>query len=490
MIRIRSLVDSVYFRILSFVSTNAFFYTVVFICIAQALWFAFSFVPWINDEARHYGNIVVYASHLSPFLGKQLPTWDYLGAITHSGSFMFYYLMSWPLRLIRVFTTDTMAQIIGLRCVCIAMFAVSLFIIRKALFEIATLPRSVVNVLLLFFVTIPAFAVVPATINYDDMVFLLFSFAFLLAVRIVKTKHMLALPLLVVISLGLLMCLVKWTSLGLFAPLALYVGYDQYKKFGADVVHKFALSIKKANRLSTGVTGAALIILMGLFIARPVANLVQYHTLEPSCPSIIGIERCKKFPDYVAYAALTAEKPADFKPVDPIKYLAKYWLPKMLDTADNLLERGTATELPTMIELYGLLVLIGTVISLVYLRELWSPRLHKFLFLLVALYLFSLLLDEYDAYMKYGVPAAIRARYLLPISPILLYLVVYACIGLWAKYKKLLLAGAIVILIVSTQGGGIITYLLTSPQNAYWNNSPIESANEWIRGALRPFVRG
>lgn len=478
-----------YRLILAALASNRFFYLVLLLVVSQALWFIFSFQPLINDEMRHFQTTEVYTHHLSPFLGVQRPAWDHLGEIARDGSFIFYWIMSWPLRLLDFFTTNQTAQIIGLRLVCTVFFTGGLILVRRALIIIGGLPRAAINLIILLFILTPAAGLLPATINYDNLVFLLFGGMLLLAVLAIRSPRLRADLLFGLVIIGLLISVVKWTSIALFAPVALFVAYDLIRKSGRQTFGQLAASLKELSVPKATVFCLLLVAALGLFFARPVANYVQYHKFEPPCQVVIGQSRCEEFSDYVSYRQLDQQKPVDFKAQDPVRYFFGFWLPTMADKASNLLERGPASELPVIKALDYALALVAIIIILVGWRFLSKTRLNKFLLFVTIFYTGALLIHSYLAYRAHGAPVAIRARYLLPVLPLIAYLVTVAAVDLWGKYKKTLIATAVLLVLLSTQGGGITTYLLTTPDDVYWQNSSVRWFNHHLRGAVSHLVK-
>lgn len=484
----KKLLDNAYLQIIKVVSSNYFFYVVLLIAALQALWYVFSIQPGINDEGRHFSNIVIYSHHWSPFLGKQNPAWDHLGEIVRDGSFMFYYVMSWPLRLIRLFTENQVHQLIGLRLVCMAVFIGGLALFRKALLEVGKAPKSVLHLVFLFFVITPTVAILPATVNYDNLVFLLFALVLLLSVRVVKSASVSFANIASILIAGLLMTVVKWASIALFAPIILYVCYDLYEKHKLKALPLLLQSARKLPRHQLPLLVAGLVMAAGLFIERPVVNTIKYGNPEPACQSVISAQRCMQFPDYVTYANVEANKPVGFLPEDPVRYFLASWEPKMADTASNLLERGAVSEIPVAVALYDVLALAGIVLVLICLRDFWRSKVHQLLLTVMVLYTAFLVMDEYMSYVKYGVPAAVRARYLIPVLPIFIYFAALSLTYLLGRYKKALLTSVIVLLLLCTQGGSIITFSLTTPENLYWQSSKTEDFNNTLRNIFRPLV--
>ncbi|CAN5413258.1 hypothetical protein BH09PAT4_BH09PAT4_02020 [soil metagenome] len=482
-------VERSYRQVVFVLGSNAFFYGVLVLAVLQALWYTLGFHPWINDEARHLGIIGIYSHHVSPFLGSQNLDWDRYGQIARDGSYMFYWLMSWPLRALQLLTDSSTTQIIGLRIVSMSFFAVGLAVYRKALLEITGLPKSVVQLALLLFVTTPAAALLAGTVNYDNAVFVLFAIILLLAVRVIKSRTVLPKPLSGILALGLFIPLVKWTAFALVLPVIVFVVYDLLRKHGLRLP---SIIIKQASQLSR--PALALIILaltVGgfLFIERPVMNTIRYGNPEASCQAVIGVVRCQQSPDFVSYQLLDSQKTNDFKAYDPARYLFVYWVPTVTDKASNLIERGRDSELPIIKAFdYGIAYIWILVVLLAW-RQISRNRYNQLLLTVLVVYVGLLIVKEYAGYLRYEAPVAIRARYLVPVLPIALYIGGAAIIELYGKYKKSLLFLSIAVLLITTQGGSIVTHLFTAPQSAYWPNSQASAFNDTLKQILSPFVK-
>jgi hypothetical protein len=488
--RLNAILDTLYRKSIRFLASDIFFYVILAIAILQVLWYALSIRTGINDETRHFSNIIIYSHHWTPFLGKQIPAWDHLGEITRDGSFMFYYVMSWPLRFIRLFTQNQTTQIIDLRLICAAFFVGGLVLYRRALLEAAKVSKALVHLAFLFFVLTPTVALLPATVNYDNLVFLLFALILLLAVRAVKSREASFLSLASILIVGLFMSVVKWTSMALFVPIVLYLGYDLYKKYRFNFLPALLRSARGLPRYKVALLIAGLVIVTGLFIERPVMNVLEYGKPDPSCQAVIGPKRCMKFPDYVEYANLDAHKQANFSPINPAEYFFEFWEPRMATTSVDLLEKGKTSELPVIKTVYDFFALIGVALLLVYVRDFIKNKQYRLLLVILAVYALVLILDEYQVYVVHGAPAAIRARYLIPVLPIFIYFAGMSAVSLFGKYRKSLLISVCLVLLLFTQGGSIITFSLTTPEILYWQNSKPRSLNHKLQDFLHPLVLG
>lgn len=476
-------------KLLKITASERFFYFIIALASMQVIWYALSFHPWINDESHHFGFISAYTESIGPFLSVQNTEWDFLGQITRSGSYLFHYVMSWPLRITQLITDSYMAQVVVLRLICAVMFIVGLIFYRKAFLEIGKLPRSVVHTLLLFFILTPAAGLLAGTINYDNLVFLMFAYVLLLSVRILRDRSLRLDNLMKILIVGLLMCLVKWSALALFIPVVIFISYELFKKYGKQLPVKIAAASRKLPRLQFTLLLLGVIIAGLLFIERPVINVIKYDNPSAACTEIISEERCLNSPTYASYDQLAKDKPADFEAQDPARYFFDHWLPTMTIKASNLLELGDKGVLPIVKLLYYAAAYTLLVVILLCLRPLIKNIYNRFFLLIIIVSAGLLILDEYMGYVNYGEPVAIRARYLVPILPLLFYLGAISLIELFGKYKRTLIFSAAIVLLISLQGGSITTQLFTAPESAYWKDTPSYEINSDIKTVLDSFIK-
>lgn len=461
---------------------------IIAVSIIQGAWYALSLKPWIYDEARHFENIQIYTTQLSPFLGQQQPAWDHLGEVVRDGSYMFYYVMSWPLRFLSWINSDPTFQMIGLRFICMAFFVYALILMRRALSEIRGFSGGMINLALLVFVLTPAAGFLAGIVNYDSLVFLLFALLFLLTVRIVKDSKLNAHRLIVLIMVSLFISVVKWTSIALVIPLLGYIAYDLIRKRNKNAFMELKSSFLRISSKTKIVLIIGVIITGALFIERPVTNTIIYGKPSPQCEAVIGADRCNEFRDYTIYSKLRASKSPSFVPMSHFQYVTQYWLPTMSNTMTNLLELGGASQLPVTTKLYMLLLISSIALVLVALRDILKNKARSMALILVAGYSLLLLIDEYGSYKLYGAPVATRARYLVPVLPIYITLCIFSINLLLSKYKKLLLISGVSLVLLLSQGGSIVTYVLTTPESAYWNKSSLEF-NKTLKNLLEPVVK-
>lgn len=477
----------------TFLGSERFFYLIIGLSVVQALWYIFSFQPALFDEQKHLGRVYAYLGQLGPFFSEQKPEWDQYGQLIRDESYLFYYILSWPLRFITLFTQDAVVQINALRLVCTAFFVGGLILYRKFLFSLSQdISRSVSHVTLLLFVMTPIVAPLPGAVNYDSLAFLLFALLLLLAARVMNSRVMAPLPLLALFSLALVMTVIKWTSIALIAPVTAYVIYELVRRHKTGVLTSMVASFKNESRWRLGVALLLFLLSLGLFIERPVMNTLEYGKPKPSCFRVMERERCLKSPEIAIYAQVDANKPAGFVPDHPPEYFYKYWAPRMVNTSVSLLPWNASRlspSLPVMELLSFALALGGVALILLYLRDYLKVPMYRFALFVLLGYTLLLFAELYRAYTLHAIPAAINARYLIPVMPIFLYFVALSVRNVFGEHRNSLLVLLVVVLVALTQGGGMVTNILTAKEGLYWPNEAVRGINREVVEYLQPLVK-
>ncbi len=136
--------------IVGVLGSRRFFYVVLAFFGLSGLWVALSAVfPMAFDEEFHLGIIRVYSGHWLPFLGGQPDGADAYGAVAADPSYLYHYVMSFPYRIIALFTDNEMVQVILLRFINVGLFGLGLVLFRKVLLRAGTSPALTHGAILL-----------------------------------------------------------------------------------------------------------------------------------------------------------------------------------------------------------------------------------------------------------------------------------------------------------------------------------------------------
>ncbi|HRF28928.1 MAG TPA: hypothetical protein PL051_04835 [Candidatus Saccharibacteria bacterium] len=468
-------------------SSKRFFDVIIAFTILQALWYASSFSPWVNDESKHFRTTELFTQQITPFFDSQPESWDKAGQVARSGSYLFYYLMSWPLRGLQTVTSDPSMQLFGLRLLMIVFFVIGLVYYRKVLLRLNDVPSALVHVVLLAFVLTPAAGLLAGMYNYDNLAFALFGFLLLKSVNMLYETRVRADDVAIILITVVVLVLVKWSALALVAPLVVLLAYNLWRQHGKKYISRAMSSFKALRRPLQIALLVGLLIAAILCIERPIQNMIVYGKPNPSCDVVLSHERCMKFADYANYQRTLAAKEASFEPLSLPAYIVRFWVPKMADTSTNLIERGSSSRLDIVAALY----LLGAVSSMAILavgwRRIWQHEGLRFLLGISIVYVALLIVKEYGVYTEYGIPGAIRARYLVPILPIYFTAVLYVLWPLIIRYKALSATIGLIGLLLLAQGGSIVTHLFTAPASVY-SSQASRNVNQRLKSLLDPLI--
>src|SRR5262245_25799525 len=110
-------------HIKALLSSRRLTYVILGFFVFEALWVAFSAVyPMAFDEDFHLGIIKIYSHQWLPFLSDNAVNTGQFGALSRDPSYLYHWLMSFPFRLVQLFTDSQTAQVIVLRLINIALF--------------------------------------------------------------------------------------------------------------------------------------------------------------------------------------------------------------------------------------------------------------------------------------------------------------------------------------------------------------------------------
>lgn len=476
-------------------ASRKFFVCIVALLVFQAVWIALSFsYPMLWDEYYHFGLIQYYGHHINPIITTQPHSLDLYGEVSRLPKYFYHYLMSFPYRLISLFTANQAAQIIMLRLINIGMFAGALVAYRQAMLRI-TKSKALVHLVLFIVVLFPLSSLLAAQINYDNLQLLLTGLVLYWTLRFIQAKKFEIEWLLLVVGVGLISCVVKYTFLPVLAAILAFMVYWIGRKYRRDTFGSAVRSFKAIGRWSK--VGLVLLVLVGIGLSaeRFGGNLIGYHQIDPACPKVLSVERCMSFSPYNLEYTLAQQKKAAHTPLQfgPAEFTTHSWLPQLyqqyFSSGTQLGPGWFVVQNPLRIPFITLRVAgaIGLVCFLLYSPKLLRrPEVQLSVVCIIALAA-ALWLVDYGKYKTTGIPLAIQGRYLLPIVPlgILLGGMAVSHILPWRRLK-VVLAGLTLLGLI--WGGGLITHIVLSQPDWYWHNQMVIDVNNSVRNALRPIV--
>jgi hypothetical protein len=488
-------------RFLDIVASRSFFWCIVGILVVQAAWVALtSHYPMAFDEDFHLGIIRIYASHLNPFLSGQPANANAFGAVARDPSYLYQYLMSFPYRLITLFTHDQTIEVIILRFINIGLFCGGLILYRRLLTHLKA-PNVVIHGSLFLFVLIPVVPLLAGQINYDNLFIPAVVLSLLLTVQFIeqlRARKFSIVRLVWLLVVCLLASIVKYAFLPVFFVIGLVILVELWRfknKPTNNFWQQVRTNLKATGRLKLVSLALVVIIAAGLFSQRYVVNLIQYHAPIPDCSKVLSIQACS------AYGPWIRDYNSSINKVDNARnafiftgdWFYGMWL-RLYFAVDGP-ATGFQTRGPLPIpSISAIVISAAALLSLLAGFKKLIRRYDKTFVLLLpgtaAFYIATLWLDEHKAYERTGQPVAINGRYLLPFIPQLLVLGALAARELFKKYRQL--GGVLVIIIFISQiwGGGVLTYILRSNDNWYWPNPAAKTVNHAVQKVLGPVTPG
>lgn len=463
--------------------SEGFLYAIIGLVIVQALWYVFSFKLALFDEGQHFGFTQFYTHTLNPFISHQPQGWDQLGEIPRSPSYLFYYLMSWPLRIVTIFTSSIVIQGITLRLIMLGFFIAGLILYRRLFLRLGA-SRTLSNAMLLLFILLPLVAVFPGAYNYDNVIFFLFPLLLLNTLNVINSKHLNFTNITSIFIVGLLGCMMNVLFIGLFIPVLLYLSIYLYRLHRARLPRELGKAFRATNKALRIVLILLVIGLGLLFVERHVVNVVKYHNIDAPCTSVMSKQRCLKNYTAARNVQFHDTKPTDFHPINPFNYTLVMWLPSMVNTAGTI----SPVELLPLMGLYLYSILFfGTAIFLIYVRYFWQQKSDRVIIVISLGYVLVLWIQLYASYWKLGQPVAISSRYLLPVLPLFAFYVARACLLALSKRRSIAVLVFMFALLIATQGGSITTAALTA-DGFEQQNRVVHSANNALDSIFHKIV--
>lgn len=490
--------------IITVLASPMFYRVVVGFFVLQALWLALSSVyPMAFDEDFHFGIIKIYSHHWLPFLSQQPAGANMYGDVLHDPSYLYQYLMSFPYRVIEVFTKDQTTQVICLRLINIALFTYALVLSRRLLLRARVSP-AVANVTILLFVLIPIVPLLAATINYDNLTMVFVAWICLVMADIIQDIQDKRIPihrLGVLAILCLLGSIVKYPFIPIAAACVITTVVLWWHTFHGSGQGSTRRAIKASYTKLSITTKLALPILVlvsfGLFSQRYLFNLAAYRAPIPRCDKVLSVDDCMSYGPWARnytdiqykstafHAHITTFIPEWFY---GIWYRLFFAINGNVGTPDWA-RYETIPPLPYP-SITAIVITVATIILIVrwgrlIFRNDWLMSL--FLFMTI-LYVGALFATDYTGYAHTGQPVAINGRYLLPLLLPIAAISARAWQATLSHLPSVKVALVFVVLLLSLQGGGVLTFMIDSNYTWYWPNPTVQSVNRTAQNVTRKIV--
>jgi len=473
------------------VSSRYFFWGVIAFFIFEAVWVACSFrYPMVFDESFHVTITKLFSNQLSPFILNQPDFYDRYGNLSNGNATIFHYLMSFPYRLIVSLSGSFMIQIVFMRVLNIIMVASGLMIFAN-IFKKIGIRQVCINVALLFFALIPIVSLVAATVNYDNMLFLFTAWYLAVCVNILKSKKIIWHNYVWLVIIGCFASLVKFTFLPIFAASAIYLIFFVVKEYGKTFIAKFMQSLFLANKLTIITT--SILLAVGMFSNLYLQNVVRYGTPFPACEKTMSLERCMK--SYTIKRSINLEKTKNERPLSPLPVFTLDWIEIMTQSPGSTAATSATGRMVAANPFIAMrnIIFFGSIFVLVIIIYCWRAFSKNkgwyFLIIIASTVFMAVFIDNYLVYLKTHAMVGIQPRYLLGVLPIVIVMAVVSVGFLFKKSRYLKVVTLLIMLLIFTQGGGLITHIVRSNCNWYWDKAIVCEANNRARDLLTPLIK-
>ena len=484
-----------------FLATDIFFGLVLALLLLQSLWIALSIsFPLPFDEYYHLGLINLYAHQWTPFISHQPASAAIYGDTTRNTSYLYHYLLSFPYRIIEHLTSSFTIRVILVRLINIFIFTLGVFLFKKVLLKLG-LSRRLANCVLLLFVLVPLVPLLAATINYDNLLFVLIAVNLLLAINVIQSKKYEAKNLLWLFNFSMLACLVKFTFLPIFIAIGVYLVVFTLWRDGKKAWSQLKTSFTGLSRNYKIILILVTCLVAGLFLERYGLNLVRYHTPQPDCIAVQSYDVCKQYSPWYRNHVTYGSDASQLVAGGPIKF-TKIWVPKMINDAFIAFTYirvdpvGLFSPLGPIVTKEGysipkatakVVFAIGTIAVLFNLGKLWGDKRWRLVFFVLFSYTAVLWLDNYLGYKQVKRITAVQPRYMLILAPLALAAIAQTFNNL-IKNTKIKAAIFLVVLVGILEGGGVTVFMLRSNSSWYWPSPTVTQVDVDAKNILKHVI--
>ena len=461
-------------KIAGIIGSQWFFLFTLLLFIFESSWLSLTVrFPMAFDEAFHFGLIQFFSKHLYPVITSQSPNTYQYGAIVQNPSFLYHYLMSFPYRLISIFTNSTVVHVAGLRLINVGLVVISLIVMRLLLRRLNMSP-ALTNLLIFMFAFTPIVTALSAQISYDNLLILSVSICLYVTTLFLQKLSLHSVDsklLLILAGLCIYSSLIKFSFLPIFAALTAVIIWRlvQYQKqYNSNLLRDFSKGFSTINKRTRVVLIGLLIIGSSLFIRIYIVNIFEYKNPVPQCNQVLSVTDCKNYYAWDSNYNLRQYKLShpNLKQGNIFIYSA-HWI-----VANYFQIYG---EIRPMFGLYYISFLFTSIVGLLGLFAVmfWVINFKKILifsrelillYAVIVLYMVSVWIRNYHDYLHLGQPIAISGRYLIPV---LLYIYMILAIGLQSQIsdsrsRSRMLKNCLALLIIALLlcFGGFVQYVL------------------------------
>lgn len=453
-------------RVVAVAGSRWFFLAIVIVFAVSALLMAVTTRESIYDESYHLGIIDLYSQQWSARLANTKDSLG-LGDVEFFGSFLFHYAMSFPYRVARAIVGDGYALVVVMRILNIVLIVGAMYVWRHVLLKIKDRP-ALVHLSLMALSSLPLFVQISATVNYDNLLFILVAAWVGALANIARDAGTTLRPWLWFLVWGMLGSITKYTFVPVFAVVFIYLAirhgapmFRSVRGWGADV---------KANWRRY--LAPAVLLLLGLYfvITRYVKNLFQFGNPSPDCGDVESVDYCMTWGPW----ARNYQFDENYDALDPalgdgLTVLISRWFERVSSTLlfigirhpDQGVLDTNGTAIALAILCFGMMLVL---FCAVFLGGSIAGKFRVPLLLALGVHAVLLFYVNYSDLLDYGVLMAFSARYFFPYLPFVILIAFSglsaAMDGAWqAKARPIKVVLLLCVFVAMTQGAWALTFL-------------------------------
>ncbi|MEV7972680.1 DUF2142 domain-containing protein [Cellulomonas sp. NPDC089187] len=458
---------------------------------AQAGLLAITMGESLYDEPYHLKAIRYFAHGGSPW-GAQPDTLVGVGDVERYGSYLYHWLLSYPWRWSAGLGFED--QRVVVRLVTVGIVTGALFAIRR-LGRVMGLSGLASNVVVLLVAAVPMTTFLAATVNYDNLAFLLLPLMWIPAVRLLRADRIDGYAWALFLMAAAALSISKYTMLPLIAVTGIGVLVAQARV----LVRRRGRALSRW-RWRTGPIAATVgaLVAVAAVVERYVLNVVRYGTVQPDCADVQSVSICMTWGPWGRNFELDAAYPDDpFSVAGLFDFVTHDWLPGMMTSwtlfpvrADDAVSATNGAHVLGTI----LVIAVVGVLALPVLGPRAALARPAGLTLLLASggYLAALLVENYAAVRELGEVLGVQGRYLQPLlAPILILAARSLTMILAANGRGVGIAmrwgGAVLLAVGLSQTAGLIGVLARS-DTAWFRDTGATGVIEHLRDSAQAMV--
>ncbi len=370
------------------------------------------------------------------------------------------------------------------------------------LLRLAKVSACIRHMVILIFTLIPLVPFTAANVNYDSLVFLLLPTMLYMTLKSLQKGKRQVLWVIGALTTGAFACLVKFSVLPILLAITIFIAVGLYRQHRGQILPRLWKQLRTAPVwIVAGVLTMAFLA-AGLFVERYGVNLVTYHRLEPACRQLHSKKQCAQYT--VINRNYQWKKRFEENPhplLSPPIYTVGYFIPHTFN--DFFVTAAYTGGKVALYQPIGKLEASGGnaflkytswaifIVSIILVIATWRrvkyKQLRNLFLLVMAIYITALWIQIYQSYLELGTPVAAQGRYMIPLL-IPIFTMVALALNQIIRQTKIKLAICILALLILTQGGGVMSYIVYSKPNWYWPNQTVIKTNQNARQFLKTFI--